>query len=125
MEWILAPGRWKRELEMKKKGERKGRRVSSGCWVRDSGPTSMQAQSSSMKLENHVRNRNLCQEDSGFLMPACHLVSPILHIAKLYLNSLSTSAAKMPTRDMLTLQRTTPGAVLVAGHTLPPLLLKG
>lgn len=94
-------------------------------WVEGSNHTSIQAQSGSIKLENCIWKRNLCQEDSGLLMPTCHLVSPILHIAKLYLNSLSTEVAKISMRDSLTLPRTAPGAVLMARHTPPPPLLKG
>ena len=96
-----------------------------GEWVEGSNPTSTQAQSGSLKLENCVWKRNLCQEDSGLLMPTCHLLSPILHIAKLYLNSLSTEAAEISMRGSLALPRTAPGAVLMARHTLPPPLLKG
>lgn len=91
-----------------------------GEWVEGSNPTSIQAQSGSTKLENCVWKRNLCQEDSGLLMPTCHLVSPILHTAKLYLNSLSNEVAKISMRESLTLPRTAPGAVLMARHTLLP-----
>lgn len=59
-----------------------------------------------------------------FWMPACRLVSPTLHIAKLYLNSLSTEVAEISMRDLLTLPRTA-GAVPMARHTLSPPLLKG
>lgn len=91
-----------------------------GEWVGVVTPFLIQAQSGSINLQNCVRKKNLCQEDSGFLMPACHLVSPIPYITKLYLNSLSTEVAKISLRDKLTLPRTIQGAVMMARHTLPP-----